>query len=77
MTNIKGSGRTQDLPGAADCSHQSVVHIPNPDRISYIQLLYLKHLQLHRRGTIQKAVKCPVLYTPATITILKCEYFMP
>jgi len=61
MTNISGTGRTQDLPHAAACSQQSVVQIPNPDRSSYLQLLYFKHLQLHRKGTKQEAVKCTVL----------------
>lgn len=55
MTNINGTGRTQDLPDAAACSQQSVVHVPN------LQLFCFIHLQLHRRGTTQEAVKCTVL----------------
>jgi hypothetical protein len=61
ITNVNGTGRTQDHPDAAACSQQSVIHIPNPDRSSYLQLLYFKHLQLHRKSTTQEAVKCTVL----------------
>jgi len=65
MTNINRTGRTQDLPDAAACGQQSVVHVPN------LQQLYFKNRQLHRM-----AAKCTVLKTSAIINILKCENFM-